>query len=200
MRIFILFICYLVCLWPGIAKADRMASENNSFNLRASSSYGTPTLALPRLSAGNALQALYLSFGSADLMTSLGIALHTVPHIYEVNPILGAHPAILTYSLALPFAFGVTSGIAAALNPRDRAIVLFFGSVGEVYSFIGNLSSGLSPVLYALPSVLIGVGVGILAGIALYYIAHSVLEHYHYYDHQPVPFVSRAWPLKGEKG
>lgn len=199
MKIFLVSMCVLFYMLPVIAMADSMVDGTNAFRLGPSHRYGAPTLTLPELSAGNALQVLYLGFGMTDLLTSFGIALHAVPHIYEINPILGTHPAILTYSLTLPFAFGVTSGFAAALNGRDRAIVLFLGGVGEVYSLIGNLSSGLSPLLYAIPTFLIGVGVGIVAGIFVYYIAHAVLEHYHYYDYQPAPFVSRLWPLKGER-
>lgn len=199
MKVFIVSMGVLFYLLRGFAMAEAMVDGTNAFRLGPSHHYGAPTLTLPKLSAGNTLQVLYLGFGMTDLLTSFGIALHAVPHIYEINPILGTHPAILTYSLTLPFAFGVTSGIAAALNGRDRAIVLFLGGFGETYSLIGNLSSGLSPLFYAIPTFLIGVGVGIAAGILVYYIARAVLKHYHYYDYQPAPFVSRPWPLKGER-
>ena len=145
--------------------------------------------------ATGTLQTIYLGFGATDLLTSLNLSRIGG----EINPILGPKPSILTYSLVLPAAFGATTGLAAALNTRDRNTVLFFAGFGEVYSVIANLEGGLSPILVALPTVFIGVGIGILAGGVTYYIAKEILTYFHYYDYQPAPFVSRPWPLKGER-
>lgn len=144
--------------------------------------------------ATGALQAIYLGFGATDLLTSLNLSKTGG----EINPILGPKPSILTYSLVLPATFGATTGLAAALNTRDRNTVLFFAGFGEVYSVIANLEGGLGPLLVALPTVFLGVGIGIMAGVITYYIAKEILTYFHYYDYQPVPFVSRPWPLKGE--
>ena len=145
--------------------------------------------------ATGAIQTIYLGFGATDLLTSLNLSMTGG----EINPILGPKPSIMTYSLVLPVAFGATTGLAAALNTRDRNTVLFFAGFGEVYSVIANLEGGLSPLLVALPTVFLGVGIGILAGVVTYYIVKEILTYFHYYDYQPAPFVSRPWPLKGER-
>jgi len=151
------------------------------------------------LAVPEALQTIYLGFGATDLLTSLNLAsTGTATGLHELNPVLGTRPSILEYSLALPAVFGVTTGIASALNPRDRTVVLLLAGLGEVYSVITNLTEGLGPLLYALPTVFFGIGVGVVVGIVAYYAAKTVLEHFHYYDYKPKHFVSRPWPLKGE--
>jgi len=202
------FLVFLIVgVLPGTAKAE---SGSNSFGYTNSfgtptlelptitpSSFGTPTLELPTITPSDALTALYLGFGSVDLLSSLNIALRPLSES-ELNPLLGAHPSVFSYAMYLPFAFGASIGIAKALYPRDRNTLLLLASTVEVDSVITNLSAGLTPILYALPTILVGVGVGIITGIVCYYIAHEVLKELGYYNHPPKPFASRPWPLKGE--
>lgn len=139
----------------------------------------------------------WMGMGTLDILTSLQIAEH--PGILsEINPVLGPHPSILSYDTVLPAVAGLGTGVGLALNPRDRGILWMLAGFAEMtFSVIPNLDAGLLPSLFALPTLFIGVGVAIVAGVVSYYIAHWALSELGYYQHPPKPFASKAKALKG---
>ena len=139
----------------------------------------------------------WMGMGTVDILTSLQIAEH--PGILsEINPVLGPHPSILSYDTVLPAVAGLGTGVGLALNKRDRGTLWMLAGFGEMtFSVIPNLDASLLPSLFALPTLFVGIGVAIVAGVVSYYIAHWALSELGYYQHPPRAFVSRIQHLKG---
>jgi hypothetical protein len=142
------------------------------------------------------LTTTWIGLQTVDLLQSTDLVGYFKKGYYEKNPIYGLHPSYLTYDLLMPIVTGMTLGAGLAMPWYIKYPILGYGIYTEAAAIIGNAELGLTPLLAAVPTMILGIGIGILAGVISYYIVKEVITYFN--NHQPAPFVSRPWPLKGE--